>query len=40
MELVKRFKVLMLVKIQADIFWVVTACSVVVEYQCYVGILL
>jgi hypothetical protein len=32
-----RFEVLTAVKIQVEIFWVMTLCSVVVEYECFRG---
>jgi len=32
-----RFEVLMEVKIEVEDFWVVTPCSVVVGYQCFIG---
>jgi len=32
-----RFEVFMVVKIQVEVFWVVTLCSIVVGYQCFRG---
>jgi hypothetical protein len=32
-----RFEVFMVVKIQVEVSWVVTACSVAVGYQCFRG---
>jgi len=34
----QRFEVFMVVKIQVEVFWVVTACSVVVGYQHFRGL--
>jgi hypothetical protein len=32
-----RFEVFMTVKIQVEVFWAVTPCSVTVRYQCFRG---